>query len=444
VNHFEILGVPVDATQEQIVAAYRVRARQLHPDTKPDATPAERARLTAAMAQLNEAWSVLRDPSSRAEYREVLERGAPDEEEILVRMPADDECVMCGSHPAVMVKFEHQRAWLFAANLWWTEARLCRDCGRALGRSSQNRTLWTGWWGLLAFFRNLGVVATNAVALVRVSRLSAPRQRRARCSCPSSRPAAAWSPRVAAVGCRLRGRGRAGAGRRGRVLRRDVQPPGDDTGAGLPVRAHSHHSRSHVAGRRLCLARHPRATGELFAAERRTDHRSGDRLSTGARARRAATSRTAPACGASTGDRASGLAGFNGAHSAAGVDHHLAQSEEVVHVVFEEVLPSPLLDGRERLPGVAPSETVTGLLDPVPDLAGSVGRRQLIADELEVASELVRAATRLERKLDVRVGGLEPPAHARTPLDKGLEHRIRKKKGVRSSVSRWARLWVER
>jgi curved DNA-binding protein CbpA len=109
VNHFEILGVPLDATQEQVAAAYRVRARQLHPDTKPDATPAERARLTEAMAQLNEAWSVLRDPGSRAEYRQRLEQGAPDEEEILVRVPADDECVMCGSYPATVLKFQHHR-----------------------------------------------------------------------------------------------------------------------------------------------------------------------------------------------------------------------------------------------------------------------------------------------------------------------------------------------
>ena len=63
-NHFELLGVPPDASDHEIAAAYRRLARQLHPDTKPDATPEETARLNEAMARLNEAWSVLKGPSA--------------------------------------------------------------------------------------------------------------------------------------------------------------------------------------------------------------------------------------------------------------------------------------------------------------------------------------------------------------------------------------------
>lgn len=185
-NHFELLGVPPDASDHEIAAAYRRLARQLHPDTKPDATPEETARLTEAMARLNEAWSVLKDPETRARYRQDLD--APQPHEPVVRMPRADECQMCGYHPAREFRFQYQRAWVLAASVWSTEARVCRDCALALGRSSQNRTLWTGWFGLIAFFRNLAIVATNAKGLWSAGRLAAPRARPGEIFTPFIRP----------------------------------------------------------------------------------------------------------------------------------------------------------------------------------------------------------------------------------------------------------------
>ena len=44
-------------------------------------------------------------------------------------------------------------------------------CGRALGRSCQNRSLWLGWWGIIAIFRNLAVVWGNSRSLQRLSGL---------------------------------------------------------------------------------------------------------------------------------------------------------------------------------------------------------------------------------------------------------------------------------
>ena len=56
---FEVLGVARDATAEQVEVRWRQLARQLHPDQHPAADDAERARLTAAMAELNEARRVV-------------------------------------------------------------------------------------------------------------------------------------------------------------------------------------------------------------------------------------------------------------------------------------------------------------------------------------------------------------------------------------------------
>ncbi len=70
VDPFEVLGVARDATVEQVDERWRLLARQLHPDGHPDADDAERARLTTAMAELNEArravLAVLQRPAGAA------------------------------------------------------------------------------------------------------------------------------------------------------------------------------------------------------------------------------------------------------------------------------------------------------------------------------------------------------------------------------------------
>lgn len=61
-DYYRVLGVPRDATPEQIKKAFRKLARQHHPDLSkaPDAA--------ARMKAVNEAYSVLSDPEQRASY----------------------------------------------------------------------------------------------------------------------------------------------------------------------------------------------------------------------------------------------------------------------------------------------------------------------------------------------------------------------------------------
>ncbi|MGH2686180.1 MAG: J domain-containing protein, partial [Actinomycetota bacterium] len=56
-NHYQRLGVAHSASAGEIHAAYRASARLLHPDAV--------AGDDRAMQDLNEAWSVLRDPARR-------------------------------------------------------------------------------------------------------------------------------------------------------------------------------------------------------------------------------------------------------------------------------------------------------------------------------------------------------------------------------------------
>jgi curved DNA-binding protein len=64
-DYYEVLGVPRNASAEDIKKAYRKLARKHHPDLHP---PESRARATEQFQQINEAHEVLRDPDKRAKY----------------------------------------------------------------------------------------------------------------------------------------------------------------------------------------------------------------------------------------------------------------------------------------------------------------------------------------------------------------------------------------
>ena len=61
-DHYAVLGVRKDASQEEIKRAYRRLARQLHPDVNPDAHTQERFK------EITAAYEVLSDPDKRHVY----------------------------------------------------------------------------------------------------------------------------------------------------------------------------------------------------------------------------------------------------------------------------------------------------------------------------------------------------------------------------------------
>lgn len=81
-NPYEALGVPHDATDAQIKAAYRNRSKEAHPDTGGDAE---------AFAELKAAYDVLRNPHARTHYDatgEILTRQADNEAAAVLSMIA--------------------------------------------------------------------------------------------------------------------------------------------------------------------------------------------------------------------------------------------------------------------------------------------------------------------------------------------------------------------
>ena len=62
INHYSALGVPVNATNEQIKNAYRAKALNLHPNKNPGRNT------TAAFQTMKQSYNVLKDPALRSEY----------------------------------------------------------------------------------------------------------------------------------------------------------------------------------------------------------------------------------------------------------------------------------------------------------------------------------------------------------------------------------------
>jgi len=161
----ELLGVAPDATSEEVTQAYRRLARTLHPDVHPGSSPEERERFSRVMARLNHAYRAM-SSARHARGDGWKPRG--------VRGPSRDECSMCGHAPAASVTFGYQEGALFSRRRFSLRSTLCRDCGRAVGRAHQDRTLRRGFWGPTLFLTNVGVALDNARSLRKIARLERP------------------------------------------------------------------------------------------------------------------------------------------------------------------------------------------------------------------------------------------------------------------------------
>ena len=78
IDCYAILGLPRDATQAQISAAYRTLLRRYHPDTRPTTDSSRDEISDAALQHVLAAYTVLHDPARRLDYdRQMTSQTSP-------------------------------------------------------------------------------------------------------------------------------------------------------------------------------------------------------------------------------------------------------------------------------------------------------------------------------------------------------------------------------
>jgi hypothetical protein len=83
-------------------------------------------------------------------------------------------CQECGAVPAVPVTLHEHHGMVLMQRFASYQGQWCRDCGVAMFRHAQRRTLLFGWWGFISFFVNVVNVVQNLVVHSRLRSLGGP------------------------------------------------------------------------------------------------------------------------------------------------------------------------------------------------------------------------------------------------------------------------------
>lgn len=149
-GYYRTLGVSAGVNDAAIKAAYRRRAKDLHPDLNPDADTHD------AFQRLGEAYRVLRDPVTRRAYDRSgqADTKRPDPAQG-PRRPTRESyrphpCGCCGRIAAQPrhVVFPTVRGRLTRSEIGAIEGVFCRRCADLAGLRAARDTWLRGWWSL--------------------------------------------------------------------------------------------------------------------------------------------------------------------------------------------------------------------------------------------------------------------------------------------------------
>jgi curved DNA-binding protein len=109
-THYQTLGIPQQATADDIKHSYRSLIKRFHPDLFPSGSRAH-AEAESRMREINLAYAALSNARKRASYDETLRKQA------FYREPKPEHCPRCG---------EPTLYWHVEGNVG-----LCESCGRS-------------------------------------------------------------------------------------------------------------------------------------------------------------------------------------------------------------------------------------------------------------------------------------------------------------------------
>jgi len=157
--YYKILQVEPQASQDAIDASYRRLARLYHPDLNLGKDS------TQQMQELNEAYSVLRDPQKRREYDQYLAdqaRPQPNQSSAFNgNKPVPATCQKCGRSDATLrfATFPYVISFIMVSFRRANGGLYCYDCRRQEMESAKMISLFLGWWGFpWGIFYTLGAL----------------------------------------------------------------------------------------------------------------------------------------------------------------------------------------------------------------------------------------------------------------------------------------------
>ncbi len=157
-GYYAALGVGPLADPAEIKAAYRHKAKILHPDFNPN----DEARIE--FLQVSEAWGILKDPKLKRRYDASAKLPVPAR---LINPddpnPSPLTCVRCGKITAQprYIEFHRVKSTLVRCHSSRIRGIFCRDCADRTAILTSTANWLTGWWSPAGPWRTLKALWIN-------------------------------------------------------------------------------------------------------------------------------------------------------------------------------------------------------------------------------------------------------------------------------------------
>lgn len=181
-NFYEVLGVPRNASQGEVLDAYFSRLRGAHPDVSVSSDH-------HVVRDRYEAFMVLSDSANREKYDRALAGaevcpwcgnplaayGLDQHVADHVVKGANEGCIVCGRLPARHFRFRANTGLVVWRKVDKVDGNLCKTCATGVYRAMQTRNFSRGPWSIISIFTTPVDLFRNWVSHRKAASLAGPR-----------------------------------------------------------------------------------------------------------------------------------------------------------------------------------------------------------------------------------------------------------------------------